>query len=81
MANINSAKKRIRVIARKTNQNKAYKSAVRTAVKSAINTEGAEKEIAVKVALKKLDQAVTKGVMHKNTAARQKSKIVRKFAG
>ncbi len=81
MPNIDSAKKRVRVTERKTARNKAYKSAVRTAVKNAISAESAEKETVVKVALKKLDQAVTKGVMHKNTAARKKSRIVRRCAG
>ena len=77
MPNIKSAKKRVKVIRVKTERNKAYKSALRTLIKNALNANEAEKEIAVKKALKKLDQAVSKGILHKNTAARKKAAIVR----
>ena len=73
MPNIKSAKKRVRVIDTKTARNKAYKSALRTAVKSALEEKT---EAAVGAALKKLDQAVSKGIIHKNTAVRKKSAIV-----
>ncbi len=77
MPNIKSAKKRVKVIKTKTERNKAFKSALKTAVKTAVNEKGE----AVKAALKKLDQAVSKGVLHKNTAARKKVAIVRKAQG
>lgn len=77
MPNIKSAKKRVRVIKVKTERNKAYKSALRTLIKNALNANEAEKQLAVKKALKKLDQAVSKGILHKNTAARKKAAIVR----
>lgn len=77
MPNIKSAKKRVRVIKVKTERNKAYKSALRTLIKNALNANEAEKQVAVKKALKKLDQAVSKGILHKNTAARKKAAIVR----
>lgn len=77
MPNIKSAKKRVKVTKVKTERNKACKSALKTFVKIALNATGSEKESAIKVALKKLDQAVSKGVLHKNTAARKKAAIVR----
>lgn len=77
MPNIKSAKKRVRVIKVKTERNKAYKSALRTLIKNALNANETEKQVAVKKALKKLDQAVSKGILHKNTAARKKAAIVR----
>lgn len=74
MPNIKSAKKRVRVICTKTQRNKAYKSALRTAIKTALEEKTDE---LVKAALKKLDQAVSKGIIHKNTAARKKAAVVR----
>lgn len=82
MPNIKSAKKRVKVIATKTAQNKAYKSALRTAVKkayNAIDTNADNKAEAVRLAVKKIDQAVTKGILHKNTAARSKSNLVKRL--
>ena len=74
MPNIKSAKKRVRVICTKTQRNKAYKSALRTAIKIALEEKTDE---LAKAALKKLDQAVSKGIMHRNTAARKKAAVVR----
>lgn len=74
MPNIKSAKKRVKVICTKTQRNKAYKSALRTAIKAALEEKTDE---LVKAALKKLDQAVSKGILHKNTAARKKTAVVR----
>ncbi len=73
MANIKSAKKRIKVTEAKTAKNKMIKSGVKTAVKKV--STGEDKKIALSEATKKLDMAVAKGVMHKNTAARQKSRL------
>ena len=81
MPNIKSAKKRVKVTAVKTANNKAYKSALRTTVKKAnlaVDTNSADKAEAVRLAMKKIDQAA-KGIMHKNTAARKKSALARKL--
>ncbi len=78
MPNIKSAKKRVKVTLIKTERNKAYKSALKTLIKNAINADEHEKENKLYVALKKLDQAVSKGIIHKNTAARKKAALVRK---
>ncbi len=80
MPNIKSTKKRVKVIAAKTEKNKAARSALRTEIKHAnvaIET-GENKEAAVKAAIKKIDQAVAKGLLHKNTAARKKSALAKK---
>jgi len=76
MPNIKSAKKRVKVIAAKTLQNKAVRSDLRTAVKKAelALVNGAEnKSDVVKAAIKKIDRAAAKGILHKNCASRKKS--------
>ncbi len=83
MPNIKSAKKRVLVNGANAERNKAYRSALRTAVKKAnvaIENDDANKAEAVKVAVKKIDQAAAKGILHKNTAARKKSNLVCKLA-
>ena len=76
MPNIKSAKKRVKVIATKTLRNKAIKAELKTYVKKAQNAEENKAE-AVRVAIKKIDQAAAKGILHKNTAARKKSALAR----
>lgn len=81
MPNIKSAKKRVLVIAAKTARNKANRSLLKTDIKkayAAIDADAADKDIAVKTAIKKIDQAVAKGLLHKNTAARRKSALAKK---
>ena len=75
MPNIKSAKKRTRVIDRKTLRNKMIKSNLRTAIKKA-NAEGAAAED-ITYAIKRVDQAASKGIMHKNKAARKKSQLAK----
>ena len=81
MANIKSAKKRIKVTEKKTLQNKMVKSALKTAIKKVLaeveagNKEAAEK--ALVIASSKLDSYVNKGIHHKNYAIRQKSKLAK----
>ena len=77
MPNIKSAKKRVKVIATKTAQNKAVKSALKTVIKKAYYA--ANKTEAVSLAMKKIDQAAAKGIMHKNTAARSKSSLAKRL--
>lgn len=81
MPNIKSAKKRVKVIATKTLINKAANSELKTTLKkasAAIANNDANKAEAVRVAVKKLDQAVAKGILHKNAAARKKSQLAKK---
>ena len=83
MPNIKSAIKRVSVIEKKTLQNNMVKSAYKTAVKTfeAAVAEGdkSKAEVAFKEAVKKVDQACTKGVIVKNTAARKKSNLAKKL--
>ena len=82
MPNIISAKKRVLVNATKAAKNKATNSALKTAIKkanAAIEAGDANKAEAVKVAVKKLDQAAAKGLLHKNNAAHKKSQLVNKL--
>ena len=82
MPNIKSAKKRVKVIETKTMRNKAMKSNLKTVLKkadAALAANAADKEAAVKLAVKKIDQAAAKGLLHKNNAARKKSALVVKL--
>ena len=83
MPNIKSAKKRVKVIATKTLRNQMIKSQLKTYVKKFESSlEGAsadERLAAYKQAVKKLDQATAKGVLHKNTAGRKKSQLTLKL--
>ena len=82
MPNIKSAKKRVVVNATKAARNKATNSALKTANKkanAAIDANDAAKAEAVKVAVKKVDQAAAKGLLHKNNAAHKKSQLVNKL--
>lgn len=82
MPNIKSAKKRVKVNKTKTAANKATKSNLKTILKKAdiaCTSSAADKTEAVKVAIKKVDQACAKGLMHKNTAARKKSQLAKKL--
>ena len=78
MANIKSAKKRVLVQAKKAAQNKAVKTNLKTVLKqtnAAIEAGADNKEEMVKLAMKKIDQACAKGILHKNNVARQKSAL------
>ena len=83
MPNIKSAKKRVLVAQTKAMQNKAAKSALKTDMKKfdAAVAEGnrSEADIAYKVAVKAMDQAAAKGLVHKNNAANKKSSMTIKL--
>ncbi len=82
MPNIKSAKKRVLVAEVNAARNKAYNSALKTSIKkanAAIENNDADKGEVVKAAVKKIDQAQAKGLLHKNTAARKKSALTLKL--
>ena len=83
MPNIKSAVKRVSVIEKKTLQNNMIKSAYKTAIKAfdaAVEAgDKAKAEEALKFAVKKVDQACTKGVIKANTASRKKSNLAKKL--
>ena len=81
MANIKSQLKRIKTNRKAEERNKAVKSELKTLVRStraAVASGDAEKAAAaLKAASKKLDKAVSKGVIHKNQAANRKSGLTK----
>ena len=78
MANIKSQKKRIITNAKRTERNKAVKSEVRSRVKSARETKGTpENAEALRLAVKRLDMAAAKRIIHPKQAARKKSRLMR----
>ncbi|MCI8907122.1 MAG: 30S ribosomal protein S20 [Angelakisella sp.] len=82
MPNIKSAKKRVKVIATKTRRNRALNSNLKTTIKkaeAALAGSSSDSTAAVTLAIKKIDQAAAKGLLHKNTAARRKSRLARKL--
>ena len=83
MPNIKSAIKRVSVIKSKTERNNMIKSGYKSAVKkfeqSLENGTADEKKALFSAATKKIDQACTKGVLTKNTAARKKSNLSKKL--
>ena len=84
MANTSSALKRIRQNEKRRLRNRGVRSQLRTAVKTArtaLGTTGTDVRAAVSDAIRALDKAVTKGVIHSNTAARKKSSLARRLAG
>ena len=80
MANIKSAKKRILIAEANRQRNVAIKSEIKTAIKKALSlAEGKDSDAlntAISSVYKLCDKAVSKGVLHKNTAARKKSRLV-----
>ena len=80
MANIKSAKKRILLAEANRQRNVAFKTSIKSALKKALElAEGKDKD-ALNKAISKVyqlcDKAVSKGILHKNTAARKKSRLV-----
>ncbi len=83
MANIKSAKKRIKVIQAKTLQNKMFKTQLKTEIKkyeAALAAGDVElAQATYKAATKKIDQAAARGIIHKNAAAHKKSQFTKKL--
>ena len=78
MANIKSQKKRIRTNAKRAERNKAVRSELKTRVKRAQTTVGTDDNAeAVRMAVKRIDKAAAKGVIHPNAAARKKSRLMK----
>ena len=85
MPNIKSAKKRVKVIATKTLRNKMLKSQLNTVIKkfkAAVESgDKAAAQVAYVAAVKKVDQAVGHGIIHKNAAAHRKSRFTKLLNG
>ena len=84
MPNIKSAKKRVKVIEKKTLINQMHRTALKTAIKkfetAVENQDTANVKVYFNDAVKKLDQGVSQGIIHKNNAARKKSQLAIKLA-
>ena len=86
MANIKSQIKRNRQNEKRRLRNKAARSEIKTRIKSSVRlaeTEGPNDDAtvdALKTAVRKLDKAASKGIIHKNQAANRKSRLMRRIA-
>ncbi len=83
MANTKSALKRMRQNEKRRLRNRTVRSRVRTAIKTArtaLTGPASDAATAVVEAIRTLDKAVTRGVVHRNTAARKKSALARRLA-
>lgn len=83
MPNIKSAVKRVEIIRKRTLRNARIKSALKTSIRkfeeAARTTNLDDAGLKLRHAIKTIDKAVTKGILHKNTAARKKSRLTRKL--
>ena len=79
MANIKSQIKRNRQNEKARQRNKMVRSELQTRTKKALAAaeNGEDTADALKAAIKRIDSAATKGVLHKNTAARKKSRLIK----
>ena len=78
MANIKSQKKRNLQNEKRRLRNKGVRSELKTRVKTALNTAGTDDSAeALRLAMKRLDKAAAKGVIHPNQAARRKSRLAK----
>lgn len=82
MPNTESAKKRVRQSEKRRVRNRAVRSSVRTIIGKArreVDTHQPESDAAVREALRALDVAARKGVLHPNNAARRKSRLMKRL--
>lgn len=81
MANIKSAKKRILTAEKNRLRNVAFKTSIKTAIKKVLEAATAKDNEVIKTTLAKAyqlcDKAASKGILHKNTAARKKSRLTK----
>ena len=82
MANIKSQKKRNIQNLKRAERNKAVRSELKTRIKGAVRSWSAGEDVdgAAKIAQQRLDKAAAKGIIHKNQAARRKSRLMKKLA-
>jgi len=75
---IKSAKKKLRQDKKRTARNETYKKNYKEAVKAVLEKKGKDVKKTLKKAYSKIDKAAKKGIIHKNKAARLKSRVARK---
>ena len=82
MPNIKSAKKRVEIIRARTMRNGRIKSALRTTIRkfeTAMSAGSEDTATNMRSAVRAIDRAVTRGILHKNSAARKKSRLMKRF--
>lgn len=80
MANIKSQKKRILTNAKAADRNKAVKSELKTRVRTAVAAAGTpDADASARAAVKRIDKAASKGIIHPNAAARRKSRLMKRL--
>jgi small subunit ribosomal protein S20 len=80
VANIKSQKKRILTNAKAADRNKAVKSELKTRIRTATDKAGTpEGEESLRAAVKRIDKAAAKGIIHPNSAARRKSRLMKRL--
>ena len=80
MPKIKSAIKRVDVAERNRERNRAWKSSIRTArnqVEEAVASKEGDTQAAINNAFSTIDRAVSKGILHRNTGARRKARLVK----
>ena len=80
MANIKSQKKRIKTNAKAYERNRAVRAELRTRSKAAVASGDTSSDEA-RMAIKRIDMAASKGIIHKNAAARKKSRLMKQISG
>lgn len=80
MANIKSAEKRIRQNAKRTQRNRAARTRLRSVIKTYRQASGSAKSGQLPATYSEIDRALRKGAIHKNAAARHKSRLAKKSA-
>lgn len=83
MPNIKSAEKRVRTSAQRRDRNRMQKSALKTSIKrfhKAVEVDTANADAVLQQTIKTIDKAAAKGIIHKNAAARRKSRLTKKLA-
>ncbi|MGI6168493.1 MAG: 30S ribosomal protein S20 [Christensenellales bacterium] len=80
MPNIKSAKKRVAVSQKQALENTIIKSVMKTNIKKFQVAEGEDAQASFKTAVKSVDKAVAKGVIHKNAANRKKSQLAKQLS-
>lgn len=83
MPNIKSAEKRVKVSAVRRERNMTQRSELKTSLKKAVSSitagDSENGKVNLAQAIKSLDEAATKGLIHKNLAARKKSRLTKKL--
>ena len=82
MPNIKSAKKRVEIIRTRTMRNVRIKSSLRTTLRKfekAMSAGSEDTADGLRNAVRAIDRAVTRGILHKNSAARKKSRLMKRF--